>query len=180
MAELLLAVYVFPSIQVYDSQATCVSVPETELLMVKSSVTIESSIDTPLGMVNVGSYYLHYKYYHQSMYMIHKPLVYRSRNKLLMVKSSVTVESHPLILPLSIVKVAVLLLAVYVFPSIHVYDPQATCVSVPETELLVKSSVTGITSIDTSIKYSEGGRVITSVYVFPSIQVYDPQAGICS
>ena len=60
-----------------------------------------------------------------------------------MVKSSVTVESHPLILPLSIVKVAVLLLAVYVFPSIHVYDPQATCVSVPETELLmVKSSVT--------------------------------------
>ena len=52
-------------------------------------------------------------------------------------------ESHPLILPLGIVKVAELLLAVYVFPSIQVYDPQATCVSVPETELLmVKSSVT--------------------------------------
>ena len=52
-------------------------------------------------------------------------------------------ESHPLTLPLGMVNVAVLLLVVYVFPSIQVYDPQATCVSIPETELLmVKSSVT--------------------------------------
>ena len=92
VAELLLEVYVFPSIQVYDPQATCVSVPITELLMVKSSVTI---------------------------------------------------ESHPFAAPPTIMKVAELLLAVYVFPSIHVYDPQAICVSVPVTELLiVKSSVT--------------------------------------
>ena len=63
--------------------------------------------------------------------------------ELFMVKSSVTMESHPLTLPLGMVNVAVLLLAVYVFPSIHVNKPQATWVSIPETELLmVKSSVT--------------------------------------
>ena len=92
IAVLLFVVYVFPSIQVNEPQATCVSVPETELLMVKSSVTM---------------------------------------------------ESHPLILPLGMVNIAVLLFVVYVFPLIQVNEPQATCVSVPVTELLiVKLSVT--------------------------------------
>ena len=39
----------------YDPQAICVSVPETELLMVKSSVTIESHpLILPLGIVKVA------------------------------------------------------------------------------------------------------------------------------
>ena len=39
----------------YDPQAICMSVPETELLMVKSSVTIESQpLTLPLGIVNVA------------------------------------------------------------------------------------------------------------------------------
>ena len=63
--------------------------------------------------------------------------------ELLIVKLSVTNESHPFAAPPTILKVAELLLVVYVFPSIQVYDPQAICVSVPVTEvLMVQSSVT--------------------------------------
>ena len=55
VAELLLAVYVLPSIQVKDSHAVWVSVPYTILLMVKSSVTMESQpFILPFGIVNVA------------------------------------------------------------------------------------------------------------------------------
>jgi hypothetical protein len=57
---------------------------------------------------------------------------------LLMVKSRVTVLSHPEVVVS--IKVAVLLLELYVFPSIHVYESQDTCVSVPATELLIVRS----------------------------------------
>ena len=89
--------------------------------------------------------------------MIHKSVSV----PLLMVKSSVTIESHPETAPPTRVNVAELLLAVYVFPSIQVYDSQATCVSVQEIELLmVKSSVT-IESHPETFHRIEYGRVIT-------------------
>ena len=58
-----------------------------------------------------------------------------------MVKSSVIVLSHPA--AFGITNVAVLLLAVYSVPSIHVYESQADITSVAELELMnVRSSVT--------------------------------------
>ena len=61
----------------------------------------------------------------------------------MIVKSKVTIESHPETAPPTRVNVAELLLAVYVLSSIQVKDSHAVWVSVPYTILLmVKSSVT--------------------------------------
>ena len=62
--------------------------------------------------------------------------------KVLMVKSSVMIESQPAAEPPTIVNVGVLVDAVYVIPSIHVKVPQADCTSVAVVKvLIVKSSV---------------------------------------
>ena len=59
----------------------------------------------------------------------------------MIVKSSVTTESQPAVF--TNVSIAVVLLVVYVIPSIHVNASQAVCVSVAELErLIVKSRVT--------------------------------------
>src|SRR5690554_4921647 len=145
VAVLLSVVYVFPSIHVKLPQASCTSVPVTKVLIVKSKVTIESQpLAAPPTIVCVAVL-LSVVYVFPS---IHVKLPQASCTsvpvtKVLIVKSKVTIEYQPLAAPPTIVCVAVLLSVVYVFPSIHVKLPQASCTSVPVTKvLIVKSKVT--------------------------------------
>ena len=87
----------------------------------------------------------------------------------LMVKFNVTTESQPETLVK--VYVAVLLFAVYVFPSIQVNVSHAVITSVPVLlELIVRSNVTTESQPAAFVKVYVA-VLLLAVYVFPSIQV---------
>ena len=88
-----------------------------------------------------------------------------------MVNFNVTILSHPN--AFTKVSLAVLLLDVYVFPSVQVYGPQEVMVSVEYVlvlELMVKFNVTTESQPATLVKVYVA-MLLLAVYVFPSIQV---------
>ena len=96
----------------------------------------------------------------------------------LIVRSNVTTESQPA--AFVSVCVAVLLLDVYVLPSIQVYESHAVIISVPVLlELMVKFNVTTESQPAAFVKVYVA-VLLLAVYVFPSIQVYESQAVITS
>ena len=90
---------------------------------------------------------------------------------LLIVKSNVTVLSHPDVFVRT--TVALLLLDVYVVPSIHVYVSHDVMTSVPVFELvIVKSKVTVLSHPDVFVR-TKVALLLLAVYVVPSIHVYE-------
>ena len=77
--------------------------------------------------------------------------------------------SHPL--ALVNVQVELLLLVVYVLPSIHVYESQAVCTSVPVFEFVIVKSRVTVLSHPLALVNVQVALLLLVVYVLPSIQV---------
>lgn len=124
------AVYVIPSIHVWESQAVTTSVPEEAAKIVRSSVTTESQpaafVSVKVG-VDVDAAYVcpSIQVYEPQAVIVAVPEV-----AVVIVRCSVTTESQPA--KLVRVMVGVNVEAEYVVPSIHVYGPQEVTTSVPE------------------------------------------------
>ena len=110
IAVLFEVVYVFPSIHIYDSHATWVSVPKTVLLMVRSNVAIESQpLAAPPMMLNVAVLFeVVYVFPSIQVKGVQEASTSVPFTELPIVKSKVTKESQPLVAPSRMLKVAVL------------------------------------------------------------------------